>query len=115
MNLACRLEPDGGMPGDDNEQRLLNTLVTLAAFVVAGHTLTSGVFRMHVAKLVRYLKTLENQTHPMEIKKVLSAAESGRPLEGDWHDFAKQLHACKQPDAQKVWQALRESVTVTVS
>jgi hypothetical protein len=58
LDLAARMEPDGGMPGATIVERVNNTIAALRAFVAQGHTMTSGVFRSHVARLVEYLESL---------------------------------------------------------
>jgi hypothetical protein len=40
LDLASRMEADGGMPGPDEESRAIATVVALLAFLSAGHTAT---------------------------------------------------------------------------
>jgi len=55
MSLAGMLEPDKGMPGNTDELRIVNSLATLLFFYEHGNTATSGTFRVHVVKLLRFL------------------------------------------------------------
>jgi hypothetical protein len=55
MELATRLEPDGGMPGGTDTERYTRSFVALLFFVQNGHTPDAGIFRMHVRKLFEYL------------------------------------------------------------
>jgi len=90
VDLAAMLEPDGGMPGDGPDTRARRTIAALLAFVAEGHTLTTGAFRVHVARLVRFLKSVspaEDRHAPM-IERVLDAASSGKAPAGEWMALA---------------------------
>jgi Ca-activated chloride channel family protein len=56
MDLATQLEPDGGMPGGNSDERVRKSIEALMEFVRAGHTISSGAFRSHVRRLVEFLK-----------------------------------------------------------
>ncbi len=58
MDLAAQLEPDGGMPGRNESVRAKSTAEALLTLVEAGHTLTTGAFRIHVGRMVAFLKAL---------------------------------------------------------
>jgi len=49
------LEPDGGMPGDCIEERILHTCLAALAVVEAGYTLTGGPFSGHLRKMLGFL------------------------------------------------------------
>jgi Ca-activated chloride channel family protein len=106
MDLACRLQPDGGLPGKDDQERLLHSLVLLAVLLSAGHTPRQGALRTHVARLVAYLESLRAGPHANAVQALLDCAGSGTPLPGDWWPLARQLHAGHRLDASAVWDAL---------
>lgn len=56
VSLSGMLEPDGGMPGKKHEMRGVNWLAALLSFYKHGNTSTSGTFRMHVEKLLQFLR-----------------------------------------------------------
>ena len=58
LDLASRMDSDGGMPGKNPESRAIATVIALLAFLSQGHTPTGGAFRSHVARLVSFLKSL---------------------------------------------------------
>lgn len=89
LDLASRLEPDGGMPGQNGPERAARSVAALFAFVAAGHTLTSGAFRSHVARLVKYLKSLNREIFDVAI----GAAGDGRVPPGDWLAIARAARA----------------------
>ena len=55
LELAARIEPDGGMPGKNDREGLRATVEALLSFLDAGHTATTGAFRAHVARLLTYV------------------------------------------------------------
>jgi hypothetical protein len=58
LDLASRMDSDGGMPGKSTESRAIATVIALLAFLSQGHTPTGGTFRSHVARLTSFLKSL---------------------------------------------------------
>jgi len=94
VDLAAMLEPDGGMPGKSPEVRVSRTSAAIFAFVAQGHTLTAGAFRVHVARLVAFLKSVNVATDKEKrlIEEALDAARTGKAPAGDW-----LARAC-QPD-----------------
>jgi Ca-activated chloride channel family protein len=87
MDLASQLEPDGGMPGENASERAARSVAVLLAFVSAGHTLTTGAFRSHVARLVEFLKSTKTSDRTT-IDLALAAARSGKVPPGDWQAIA---------------------------
>jgi hypothetical protein len=86
------LEPDGGMPGDSPEVRAARTIAAVFAFVVEGHTLTTGAFRLHVTRLVGFLKSL-SAAADREVRLIdaaLDAASSGKAPDGQWLSLARK-------------------------
>jgi Ca-activated chloride channel family protein len=86
VDLAAMLEPDGGMPGDDPGVRAGRTIAAVLAFVAGGYTLNSGVFRLHVTRLVGFLKSLsvQSENEARLIARAIDAASSGKVLPGQW-------------------------------
>jgi len=56
LDLAQQIEPDGGMPGENEFERMVHSLVAILAFVVEGHTRATGAFRAHVQRLMHFLE-----------------------------------------------------------
>jgi Ca-activated chloride channel family protein len=100
LELAARIEPDGGMPGRDEEERVQATILALLCFLADGHTERSGTFRSHVARLMAFLETARG-LHPL-VGEILELARRGRSLEGDWSqrtpgpDVWRELEAALQ-------------------
>lgn len=86
MEIAARMESDGGMPGRDADERLLETARAVLAFLKEGHSAGKGAFRVHVQRLVAFL---EREGGGREaVAKVIDAARQGRVIPGEWLDGA---------------------------
>lgn len=90
LDLAARMESDGGMPGHDAEARASASVVALLAFLSQGHSPTSGAFRSHVVRLIGFLKSLtglSSQQHKV-IASVMELARKGTAPAGEWTALA---------------------------
>jgi hypothetical protein len=92
IDLAAMLEPDGGMPGDSVAVRAGRTIAAVFAFVAEGHTLTTGAFRLHVTRLVGFLKSLSvtSDREGRLIEASLDAASTGRAPDAQWLSLARE-------------------------
>ncbi|MEK7407083.1 MAG: VWA domain-containing protein [Acidobacteriota bacterium] len=85
LELAAHIDPDGGMPGDDDEDRVLASIVTLLAFLAEGHTSRSGAFRRHVQRLIAFLESAQAPADRQAlVGSVLALARRGQALPGEW-------------------------------
>jgi hypothetical protein len=90
MELASQMEPDGGMPGSDAEERAGASLAALLAFVSQEDAETRLAFRSHVKRLVGFLKTVVlGPERRRLVDAVLAAVNAGRRLRGDWLNAAE--------------------------
>jgi len=114
MVLAGMLEPDGGMPGFGEEQRILNSVAALLFFVAQGSTRNSGPFRVHVDKLISFLTTDRlHQLNPNDVSlvsSVLREAIKGHAPKGDWNFHASTLASRQDVDRKKFRQELSTPV-----
>lgn len=106
LDLACRLEPDGGMPGIDPGARALSSLLALLAFLEAGHTEWEGAFRLQVQRLVEFLQNATLPiSHKVIVEAVLARMRQGRPVPGDW------LREARLPyPAPELWDRIAEAL-----
>ena len=77
FKIAGSLAPDGGLPGTDAEDRVLQTAIALLFFLEQGHTLKGGAFRAHVERMVRFLERNPG-TNRKIIEKVIAFARAGK-------------------------------------
>lgn len=80
VQLAGCFEPDGGMPGKNEEDRWIATATALVCFISEGHTIKSGAFRIHVRKMLAFLKNATATTIDNQKRRFVELIESGAPL-----------------------------------
>jgi Ca-activated chloride channel family protein len=91
LDLASRMDSDGGMPGKNREARASATVIALLAFLSQGHTPMRGAFRSHVARLVSFLKSQTGfSSHQQQIvTAVIELARKGTAPAGEWITLAQ--------------------------
>lgn len=99
VQLAARLEPDGGLPGRGEEERVLATVLALLRFLAAGHSAKRGAFRAHIGRMIGFLDHAGFRNDVVE--EVAMRARKGLPLAGDW---AKAL------PGPGLWAEIRKAV-----
>ena len=108
--LASRLEPDGGMPAQNEEERLAISLLVLLFFVESGHTAHRGAFRTHVQRLIRFMEDTDLTLLDEHLQKQVSSAmdhfRDGRCVVGHWKELIEELIQTDKPVAQRVWLEL---------
>lgn len=108
LELSAMLEPDGGMPGKTDRDRIIASLISLLAFLADGHDLRRGAFRVHIGRLIDFLdRALPDGLPPEEVQaagRVIEAVRAGKAIEGEW--AAAVLEACEgDTDAlNRAWQ-----------
>ena len=90
LELASRMESDGGMPGDHPESRASASVLALLAFLSQGHTPARGAFRSHVTRLIAFLESLTGlSSHQQRIvTAVIELARKGTAPAGEWTTLA---------------------------
>jgi Ca-activated chloride channel homolog len=91
LDLASRIESDGGMSGENPESRAIASVVTLLAFLSQGHTDSSGAFRSHVARLMAFLESLNGLSRNQQqvVAAVIQLASEGTAPAGEWVRLAR--------------------------
>ena len=107
LDLAGRIQADGGMPGRKEDERTLATLVVLLCFAAEGHTASSGAFRSHVGRLIAFLDP--RASDPL-VREALARIRKGGSLPGDWAELAEPLRKGESLDAKRARQALSQAL-----
>jgi hypothetical protein len=78
--------------GDSRGVRAGRTIAAIFAFVAEGHTRSAGAFRLHVERLVRFLKSIgaESETERRVMEKALETASRGNVPPGQWLALANE-------------------------
>jgi Ca-activated chloride channel family protein len=82
LKLASCIEPDGGMPGSNEEERVMATIIALLQFLNEGHSASRGAFRAHIKRMLRFLEQSNVQNDI--VKEVIRRGRSGHAPAGDW-------------------------------
>ena len=91
LDLASRMDPDGGMPGEDSRSRAGASVIALLAFLSQGHTPRRGAFRSHVGRLVVFLESLTGLSGEQQrmVALALEFAHKGTAPAGEWIKLAR--------------------------
>jgi len=119
MNSSGMLEPDGGMPGEQHELQIANSLAALLFFYEHGNTATAGTFRMHVEKLIQFLtverlKKLEAK-HESAALRTLELIKMGQPIHCSWEQFVTLIVQSKGLDTSEFWTKVESVLTLVES
>ena len=92
LQLASSIEPDGGMPGNNEEERVLATILALLQFMAEGHSVKQGAFRAHVGKIVAFLES-ELQRTQSELMKIEEFVRSLNGRQGIAYSFLDSINS----------------------
>ncbi len=112
MEAVARLLPDGGLPGASEQERLLRSAALLLALLGAGSTARVGPFRLHVQKLVGFLKgaaaDAPSDTSRQLIEDLVARAECGTVRSPQPREWIEAL-VCWAPEPSAVaWTRLEQ-------
>ena len=111
VELAALLEPDGGMPGDDPEERILASLLALLAFHSEGHTPDRGPFAPHMKRLAAWLKQADrsmlSEEHRDIVTRALDAIDGKGAVPGFDIEAAAQFILADAMDSSIAWVTLQ--------
>jgi Ca-activated chloride channel family protein len=77
FEIARSLSPDGGLPGNNAEDRALKTAIAVLFFLEQGQTPSEGAFRAHVERMVRFLEHAAGPNRKV-IESVIAFARAGK-------------------------------------
>ena len=93
LELAGMMEPDGGLPGETEEQRVVASLVALFLYGVEGHTAQDGAFMLHVQRLLHYLEAADKsgfgELERRAIASALNTVKQEGTIKGEWLPLAR--------------------------
>lgn len=103
--LAGEILPDGGLSGNNDEERWVKTAVVLFYFIENRRSLRT--FRHHVAKMIKFLKNHPLTDTDAYRKYLVSMAEQEIPLRGDIKPIVNNLRRNKPIDIDYVWKRMK--------
>jgi Mg-chelatase subunit ChlD len=114
MELASRIEPDGGMPGATPEDRILATLLALIAFASDGRVAPAEVFRPHIARLLAFLDAADlaplADEQQAAARAVADRLRAGKSLRGSWRRLAREYLQSGTVEREKAWESVGKAL-----
>ena len=96
------------MPGNNEEMRIANSLISLLSFVAQGSAREAGPFRVHVERLLQYLNPDRvKRLAPLRadlLSRALEQISTGRSAKGDWLAMARKLAETHSIDSDVLWR-----------
>ena len=117
FSLAALIQPDGGMPGTVEEERIPASVSALLAFVPEASRSSTNAFDPHIKRLYKYLESNLDNVKPTKrmtvIQKILEKVDNGDSFEGDWLILAESLVSGARPSqSERVWETIKLVVEV---
>jgi hypothetical protein len=104
------MEPDGGMPGNDEEARIAISLLALLVFTADGDTGIDTLFRVHVERLMEFLNNADvgalTATKRRLLESTLSHLKKGRARPSRWTQRAETL-IMQRADVEAIWSQIK--------
>jgi hypothetical protein len=108
LSLVTRIEPDGGLPGDNEQERVVRTLVSVL-FLLNLEARTGRSFRPHMERLLRYLGSALGRI-PEErraiVERVIHLAVRRIAVEGDWEAEVIAILCGQWPETEVIWRKI---------
>jgi Ca-activated chloride channel homolog len=113
MDIAGRLEADGGLPGSSRSKRILDALLALLAFSSASAERGDRIFKPHIARLLEFLKNaapdLQDETRASSLTKALEIVEQGGTLPGDWTCLLEKRVIYDSGKSAAIWKKIHSA------
>ena len=114
VELAARLEGDGGLPGQDPQERVLCTMVALLCFLGQDGAAGQGPFSRHLMLMVKFLALASlpalGEAFERVKRQLLDAANAGQPVPGDWFTLARDCVIEHKMAGLKVWKEIQQRI-----
>jgi len=110
LELAARLEPDGGLPGADPEQRWFATALAWLCFVAACERLQTSAFRAHTTRLRRWLDHTELTQHDPRKRRWLDRARQGALVLPDPQRWTRRLLGGNRIESREFWSLFENTL-----
>lgn len=98
------------MPGTDEQERLVHSLVVLLCLMLGVESLGAASFRLHIERLTEYLERASLSSLSPEqqsaLRLVLDWVKQGRALSGPWNKFARKLSERGKVNGRRFWKEL---------
>lgn len=101
--LAAKMEPDGGMPGDNEEQRWIASAIAVFLFMEQGSTESSGTFWLHVRRLRKFISSAGSTIPDARFTALIERIQNGDVPSGDWRSLAVTIMESGHVSVEEFW------------
>ncbi len=107
VDLAGRLEPDGGLPGDSDEARAMSTAIALLAFAEQGVFSDHAAFGRHVVLMLKFLAAANVDEELREVLRDVERRVNGRQgAGGGWIERARKTIIKGKAIGSRQWRKI---------
>jgi hypothetical protein len=103
------MNPDGGMPGQNEEERVLYSLLMLLHLSTQPLEVADA-FKIHYDRLLHYIETNKPKLTPVKSERVTKALDKiiqGKPTQGPWiKTLNNLLKKTKLPPLAEIWRQI---------
>ncbi len=100
VEFVAAIEPDGGAPGADSDQRVAATLLLLILLHESGYAADGGAFSAHVRRLTTFLEGAKRDGLPEArralVKLLMHRLNESKPMAGPWTNLALDYSKMKE-------------------
>ncbi|MBD3205076.1 hypothetical protein GF319_01880 [Candidatus Bathyarchaeota archaeon] len=86
VEYAALIQPDGGMPGTDIEERIMNSLLFILEITQREPEVVEA-FQIHLNRLKKFIeknKKSLNEDNNKKLEDILTRLSKGEQIQGDW-------------------------------
>lgn len=117
VRRAAGIEPDGGVGGGTDEERLLRSAALLLSFLCSDNTIHRGPFRMHVQRLLDFLEPRLAQLPSGDgrklVENLLARAKADKPLPpAPLFEVGMEFAQCELADWPEAWAEFVQRVVL---
>jgi Ca-activated chloride channel family protein len=111
LALARRIEPDGGLPGKTEDDRICHSLVVLLAMLDSD---MAAAFRPHLDRLIAFLESGVCSALSRDLRElvgeIIEKARLQQPISGPWQKMAKALILEGSRQSPAAWREIRQAI-----
>jgi hypothetical protein len=109
FELVALMNPDGGMPGKNEEERVLYSLLMLLHLSMQPQEVADA-FKLHYDRLLQYIETNKTQLTLVQSERVtraLNKIQQGKPIQGAWIKTLNNLiKKTPLPSLADIWRQI---------
>ena len=108
FELAAKMQPDGGMTGDNHEERIIHSLLMILELNQQPDEVVKA-FNIHIDRLMNYIEKQKThlKTNKLDkISSILDLVRQGKPPKGTWRKYLSKLLTLPKININEIWETL---------